>query len=118
MRVTDICLFNDAGKLKKEDLLQCLLDLGPLEIKVYKKISAKEGTTIKQLCKETGKNRTTVQKSITKLLEIGLLYRRKSPAKRGYYYKYWALPKKKLKQMLRNNTWTWYINVNRLIDNL
>ena len=118
VRAADVCLFQESGRLSREDVLQCLLGLGPLEASLYYSL-LKKPATVSELSKRHKKDRTTVQKSVKKLAESGLVFRRTVPTRtRGYQYVYEALPKDKLKQKLKKNAQEWYKSVSKLIDAL
>jgi predicted transcriptional regulator len=57
--------------------------------------------TVKQLCSSLKRDRTTIQKAITSLLENELIIKRQRNLNRGFLYVYRINDKKKLKKELK-----------------
>lgn len=130
------------------DVLKCVIGLNPLEIDIFMavmeeyrewKADARDrddarrdrddprrdrdwrGLTVKQIARFVGKDRTTVQRGVKQLRELGLLVkedgRPKSRKSRGglvYLYRPMALPD--LKRMIQESLDAWYQQMQDFIE--
>jgi predicted transcriptional regulator len=84
-----------------KDIVQCAYNLNDLEVQVYK-VSARSGPLrADELADLMGKERSTVYRSLQKLVSCGMCVRdTKSLEKGGYYHVYSAIPNNVLKARL------------------
>jgi len=96
------------SKMKCSDTLTCILDLNRLDIEIYKTLlnSKKRADEISQ---EVGKDRSTVHRSLQRLVACGICIReRHLLEKGGHYYVYASIPPKKAKEMLKKCIERWH----------
>lgn len=86
----------DEKKSKKNidelQLIKCIYNLNDLDIKVYKALTELRGATVKELAEKLNYSRSSVQKSLYKLISHKLVERKKILGKRNYKYLYYPLP--------------------------
>src|SRR6476661_3264503 len=70
-----------------KDLLIYLFDLSPLEVDLlFTLMKAKKPSTLDDLAKKLGRDRTTIFKSVQKLVNIGICIKDTKTLKDGGYY--------------------------------
>jgi predicted transcriptional regulator len=99
-----------------KDIVQCAYNLNDLEVEVYK-LSARSGPLrADELAELMGKERSTVYRSLQKLVSCGMCVRdTRSLEKGGYYHIYSAIPNNVLKTRLESCIDEWN---NRIRDAL
>ena len=104
-------------KIKLEELIRCSLGLSRSDYKLFDFLLNKEGNhTIKDLSEELSLDRTTIQKSMKKLLEaqvVKQLQENLSPG--GYRFVYKIKDKKAIKNMMFSIIDKWNGNVRNVI---
>lgn len=103
------------GKIKCSDTLVCILDLTSLDIEIYRLLlnTKKRANEISQ---EMSKDRSTIQRSLHRLVSCGICRReRHFLEKGGHYYVYSAIHPKKAKEMLKKCIEKWH---KKMIDSL
>jgi len=93
--------FSLNSEMKCSDILACILDLNNLDIAIYRTLlNAKKRAD--EISKEIGKDRSTVQRSLQRLIACGICRRERYLLKGGgHYYLYSAIHPKKAKERLR-----------------
>jgi len=76
----------------KLQLIKCLYNLSDLDIKVYKTLVELDGATVKELAERLNYSRSSIQKSLYKLISKKLVERKKILGKRNYKYLYFPIP--------------------------
>ncbi|MDK2849880.1 MAG: hypothetical protein PWP03_157 [Candidatus Woesearchaeota archaeon] len=96
----------------------CSYGLGRGEYKIFEfMLRLKEPKTIKEIAEMIGKERTTVQKAITKLLEKGLVKRRQmNLSTGGYVFVYFMEDKERIKKEIKEIIKSWCEDAMRAID--
>lgn len=102
-----------------KDVFKCLFNAGKKEIEVYKLLLKKE-YRVNEICDLIGKDRSTVQRILNKLVKCGIVLRKKRIIKNGggYYYVYKSLPPKKLKKWLEKCINKWEKEMKDALKNL
>ncbi|MFW6383846.1 MAG: helix-turn-helix domain-containing protein [Halodesulfurarchaeum sp.] len=73
--------------LECEDLLECLYDLNDLDRRVYRRLaSAGDPLTVDELAEAVSRERSTVYRSVQRLLQFGLVQKEQVNYDRGGYY--------------------------------
>ncbi len=68
------------------DLLYCLYDLGDAEVEVLRQLAAGSEMTLDELAEGLERDRSTVHRSLSRLLSTGMCYRRTAGLKGGGYF--------------------------------
>lgn len=91
------------------DLVQCAFSLSEFDLEVYQKLHESGPIRADELAEIIGRDRSTVYRSLKKLLSCGLCNREtKSLEKGGYYHLYGAVSKKKVKAKLEECISEWH----------
>lgn len=78
-------------KISLKDLIQCNYNLNDSEYAVFSQlIKSKRGLSVKEIVEKVKKDRTTVQKILTKLLKRNLLMKRQMNLDRGFMFVYFS----------------------------
>ncbi len=102
-------------------ILKCILKLSPTEVEIYYLLQSKtkEPLTVAEIAKEMNKSRSTVERSLVKLVQLGLVARRPVLAKNGgYTYVYYVKPIDYIKQKLLQLINAYYEKAKQLIENM
>jgi len=100
-------------KVTLGDLVQCNYNLNDSEFKIFSEImSSSSGLSVKELVEKVNKDRTTVQKILTKLLKRGLLMKRQINLDRGFMFVYFSKNKKEIIKEIEINVKSYFENIN------
>jgi len=103
------------GKINFQDLMRCVLDLNALDVNVYYKLLDGE-VTVKELSNKLNRNRSTIQRSLTNLINKGLAVREPKTMKNGgYYFEYKAIPQKQVEEAISEKVKEWYTKLSVLL---
>lgn len=103
--------------IKLEDLIRCSFQISRTDCRVLKKLLDSEKGT-KEISKEMGLDRSTIHKSVTKLMDKELLERRQyNLASGGYRYVYISKEKEEIKNRLENLIDRWSSSAKEAIEN-
>ena len=103
-----ISLWLEIEELQKHEMLARIYGISETDAQAYFTILEENTLTLKELTKKLNKDRTTAQKTMKKLVENGLVHRRKiNLTKGGIKYSYEAVPFSLVKEKMieRVNTW-------------
>ncbi len=79
-------------------LVKCIMNLSDLEVLIYKHLLNLEDATVRELSVATGYSRPAIQKALLKLLNNGLVTRKRAlRSGGGFIYVYKAVPLEKLR---------------------
>ncbi|MHA1733364.1 MAG: hypothetical protein ACTSU5_15565 [Promethearchaeota archaeon] len=124
----------ESDDYRPEDLLRCILGLNPLEINIFMAIledfTEKEnlgeftreedygGLAVQEIARIIKKDRTTVQRGVKSLRELGLLYKEERSFKNhgGVRYHYKPATLASLKERLRENLDAWYGRMSQFVE--
>jgi len=95
-----------------------MLNIGEKEIKIYKILLNNSARAI-EIGKILGKDRSTIQRCLKKLVDCRMVKRKKKLIKGGgFYYIYTAVPIENLKKWLNKCIDKWYGEMKRAINEL
>ena len=78
-------------KVTLKELVQCNYNLNDSEYLIFSQIMmTKKGLSVKEIVEKIEKDRTTVQKILTKLIKRGLLMKRQVNLDRGFMFVYFS----------------------------
>ncbi|ABW00996.1 helix-turn-helix domain-containing protein [Caldivirga maquilingensis] len=101
-------------------ILRCILKLSITDVTVYHTLLNNNGNdplTVSEISTAIKKSRSTVEKSLMKLIQLGLVARRAVLTRRGgYTYVYYALPIDHVKQRLLQLVNSYYDIAKELIE--
>ncbi|HEC76774.1 MAG TPA: ArsR family transcriptional regulator [Thermoplasmatales archaeon] len=100
------------------DIFKCLFNIGNNELEIYKKMIDEE-YRVDELGKIIGKDRSTVQRILQKLIECGIVKRYRKTIKEGggYYYVYKSLSPEELKNWINKCIEKWYSEMKEAVKN-
>lgn len=97
-------------------ILKCALDLNCSDFEIYLALLNKNPATIEEISEQSGKDKSTVYKSLQRLLEKGLIERDYRILRSGgYRYLYKPIPFSVFKQLMIRSIEKWQ---NNLIDSI
>ncbi|MCD6171957.1 MAG: ArsR family transcriptional regulator [Thermoplasmata archaeon] len=100
------------------EVMQCIFDISDGDIQIYKYLLGKEMKADK-IAEKFRKDRSTIQRSLKKLIECGLVKRQKKIIGRGgYYYTYTSITKEDAKNLIKVCLDDWYNDMTNAIKNL
>jgi predicted transcriptional regulator len=100
-----------------KDIVKCVYSLNDLEVEVYKATVRRGPARADELADFIGKERSTVYRSLQKLISCGMCYREsKSLEKGGYYHVYSAIPKEELISKMEKCVEEWNKRMRESLD--
>ncbi len=91
-------------KITLRDLIRCNYSLNDSEYDIFSAlIMSKRGLGVKDIVDKVGKDRTTVQKILSKLLKQGLLMKRQVNLDRGFMFVYFSKNKEEMIAEVEDN---------------
>ena len=104
--------------INTSEIIQCSYGLGRGDYKVFELLlKQKEPKTIKELSEMLSKERTTIQKVVTKLVNKGIVKRRQmNLSSGGYVFVYFIKNKEKIKQEIKEIMKQWCEDAMKAID--
>jgi len=98
--------------IKCSDIFHYLLDLNELDMKVYRHLST-DTKRADEIAEKIGKDRSTIHRSLQKLISCGLCKRERHLLDGGgHYYVYTAVPPEIVKKTVKSCIDSWYENMN------
>ena len=99
------------------DLVQCAFSLAEFEVEVYYRLSQSGPLRADELAAKMGKDRSTVYRSLQKLMTCGMVYREtKSIMRGGYFHVYKAIGKDLLRERLERCVNDWYSHMQEALS--
>jgi predicted transcriptional regulator len=87
----------ESGNFKCADLVKCVFNLSITDMSILRLFSEKDGRTIKDITREIKKDRSTVHRSLEKLISCKLCYKeRKGGENRGFVDYYYKIPNQEI----------------------
>ena len=113
-----ISLWLEIEDMQKHEMLAHLYGISETDAQAYFHILEENIMTLKELTEKLGKDRTTAQKTIKKLVENGLVHRRKiNLTKGGIKYSYEAVPFSLVKEKMIEKVNAWQsVAINKIND--
>jgi len=93
--------------LSKDELIFCLLGLNELEGKVLLFLLQNPNSKVTEISGSLGKHRTSIQKTLTQLINTGVIMRKAVNLRRGYNFVYSPISKERIKDNLIKSVETW-----------
>ncbi len=101
------------------DVIKCIFDLNDLDIATYKKLKEKKELQATELANILKKERSTVYRSLQRLVCCGLCSKKtKTLQKGGYYHVYSPVTKKETKEKINRCIDNWYKKMKDTIKDL
>ncbi len=101
------------------DVIQCVFDLNDLDINTYKKLKEKKELQATELADILKKERSTVYRSLQRLVCCGLCNKEtKTLEKGGYFHVYSPITKKETKKKINKCIDDWYKKMKDTIKTL
>jgi predicted transcriptional regulator len=99
-------------KVTLKDLVQCNYSLNESEYLIFAEIiKSKKGLSVKELVEKIQKDRTTVQKILTKLLKRELLVKRQINLDRGFMFVYFSKNKDDIVKEIGENVDSYFAKI-------
>jgi len=114
--IDKISLWLEMQELQKHEMLAHLFNLSETDSLAYFHILGENNLNLQEIAKKLSKDRTTAQKTVKKLVEQGLVHRRKiNLTKGGIKYSYEAVPFSIVKQKMLEKVNDWHsIAINKI----
>lgn len=91
-------------KVSLKELVQCNYDLNDSEYAIFSQLMiSKKGLSVKELVENVEKDRTTVQKILTKLIKRNLISKRQLNLDRGFMFVYFSKNKNEVINEIEKN---------------
>ncbi len=101
-----------------KEVMSCVFDISKKEIELYKFLVENEEMRVEEIAKAFKKDRSTIQRSLKRLMDCMLVERRKKIiGKGGYYYAYKAVPPENAKNFIKVCLEEWYKKMTNAIEN-
>lgn len=97
-------------KISLKDLIQCNYNLNESEYAIFSQlIKSKRGLSVKELVEKINKDRTTVQKILTKLINRNLLMKRQMNLDRGFMFVYFSKNRDEIVNEIETNVNSYFL---------
>lgn len=104
-------------KISLKDLIQCNYNLNDSEYAIFSQlIKSKRGLSVKELVEKVEKDRTTVQKILTKLLKRNLLMKRQMNLDRGFMFVYFSKNRDEIIKEIELNVESYFQAIKENLD--
>jgi predicted transcriptional regulator len=101
------------------DFVKCIFNLNDTDVQVLQNIPEHKGKTIIELTKTLKKDRSTIHRSLEKLIACNLCHKeRQSGEKRGFVDYYYVIPDKEVLKKAEDNLDRCYSKVKKMIQRL
>jgi predicted transcriptional regulator len=99
-------------KVSLKDMIQCNYSLNDSEYAIFAELmKTKKGLSVKEIVERVGKDRTTVQKILSKLLKRGLSMKRQMNLDRGFMFVYFSKNKNEIVSEIETNVESYFLNL-------
>lgn len=104
-------------RVSLKDLVQCNYSLNDSEYDVFAQlIKSKRGLSVKEIVEKVQKDRTTVQKILTKLINRGLLMKRQMNLDRGFMFVYFSKNRDEIIKEIECNVMSYFENIKESLE--
>ena len=104
-------------QVELRDLVQCNYNLNDSEYDIFSQLmESQRGLSVKELVDKVDKDRTTVQKILTKLIRRGLLMKRQMNLDRGFMFVYFSKNKEEIVQEIEFNVEKYFNNLKESLN--
>ena len=105
------------GTASCKDLVQCMLNLGDLEMAILKRLIKKGALKSEDLTRFLKRDKSIVHRGLQKLMTCGLVVREKrNISKGGYYFIYSSIPTHVIKKRIKECIDTMYANMKEIVE--
>lgn len=105
------------GTASCEDLVQCIMNLGDLELSILKSLMRKGPLRSDDLAKEHKRDKSIIHRALQKLMSCGLVFREKTCiTKGGYFYVYTSIERSQIRSKMTECVDKMYKNMSKLVD--
>ncbi|EHP84639.1 helix-turn-helix domain-containing protein [Methanotorris formicicus] len=102
-----------------ENLMCCTFGLKVFDVMVYFEILKNGPSRINKIAEKLNRDRSTVQRAVQNLMNVGLVKRKQVNIKEGgYFYIYEALPFDEVKRIIKETVSQWCEGVKKWIDEI
>ena len=103
--------------MKCSDVCKCLFKIGDHEFELYR-LLVKKPRRVEELAEKLGKDRSTVQRCLNKLVNCGMIKREQVVIKEGggRYYVYQGMPPEELMPWLNACLERWYREMKKAVN--
>ena len=109
----------DCENINCVDLVRCIFNLNETDILILKSIPENEGRSIKDITNIIKKDRSTIHRSLEKMVSCNICYKeRKSGKNRGFIDYYYAISEKELIRRAEKNLDDCYIKIKKMLSEL
>ena len=106
-----------SGAATCEDVMKCFFNLNEFEIMLFLRLVKEGPQRPDDLAKTVGKDRTTVYRSLQKLLSCGICFRDTKTIERGgYYHVYKAISPELVKEKIQNCIEQWNLGMKKALE--
>lgn len=99
------------GRGSCKDVLRCLYDLGDFELRIYKLLHRRGLSKTEELMPLLHRDRSTVYRSLQKMVDAGLVVKHTRKLKRGgNFHEYEAVPPEKVRDQINKCIDEWVSN--------
>lgn len=107
------------GQVSCTDLVKCIFNLNETDINILQSFPEDKGITSRDIAETIGKDRSTVYRSLEKLIVCKLCYKeRKGKENRGFEDCYYIVPKQEILMAVEHNLDKCYSNIKKMLKNL
>ena len=104
-------------KFTCSELVQCVFNLSDTDLRVFVTASEKEGITVNQIGRLLKKDRSTVYRSLEKLIACNICYKeRKSGPTRGFVDYYYTIAVKEVFKKAEQRLDTCYLKLKKIMQ--
>jgi len=101
------------------DVIKCIFDLNKLDMDTYKILEKNKEKSAGEIAKKLKKERSTVYRSLQRLVCCGLCIKKtKTLKKGGYYHIYHPVTKKETKNKIEQCIDNWYYTMKQTLEEL
>ena len=105
-------------KVALRDLIQCNYNLNDSEYLIFAQlIKSPSGLSVKDLVEKVKKDRTTVQKILSKLVKRDLLMKRQMNLERGFMFVYFSKNRTDIINEIETNVNSYFKSIKESLDN-
>ena len=106
-----------SGEGTCRDVLRCIFDLGEKEISIYRKLLRSGPSRIESLQSSVSRDKSTVYRSLQRLVDVGLVEKQVRNLKRGgQFHEYTAVPPEEIRERVNACLDDWVDNLRKAFE--
>ena len=115
-KISEISVKLDFGEFTCSDFIRCVFNLNETDIRVLQSISGDTGGTVNEITQAIKKDRSTIHRSLEKLVACNLCYKeRKGRKNRGFVDYYYNIPENEALKKAEKNLDRCYIKIKQML---